>query len=122
MASTTILRPLFSCILPSLQRWSNRFWFGHTLDTSTNPRPWLPADEQVVISVWNLRCMVSSWEWSEDDGGYLLVRTSNAEALEDEARHAVEAQDGAINISGIYACPSELAAKARFGSEGGQTR
>ena len=70
----------------------------------------------VVISVWNLRAAVCRRvDWS--DGSWTYEPAANWEALEEEAIDAVEAQGGAINWSGLYECPWELAEKATWPEE-----
>jgi len=61
-----------------------------------------------AIDVWNCRATVSRWQ----DG--VLVEAANWRALEDEAVQAVARVGGAVNMSGQYPCPVELADKARW--------
>lgn len=68
---------------------------------------------QVFISVWNCRAVVSRYARAE--GGVTSEAAANWEALEDAAVEAVEAQGGAHNLSGHYACPPELAERAMWG-------
>ena len=77
----------------------------------------LPTPGAVFINVWNCRAVVARYESAE--GGVTWASAKNAEDLEDEAVEAVEAQGGAVNMSGHYACPLELAAKASFDEEKG---
>jgi hypothetical protein len=58
-----------------------------------------------AINVWNCRAMLSRWE------GHRLVAATNWEEIEDDAVQAVESLGGAVNMSGIYPCPVELAMK-----------
>ncbi len=70
---------------------------------------WGPkAASGYAINVCNRHAAVSRWE----EG--CLVAASNWRALEDEAAQVVEALGGAINMSGQYPCPVELADKARW--------
>jgi len=69
-------------------------------------------EEGYVISVSNCRAQVCAC--IPNERGWTLVPAENWEELEEEAIEAVEAQGGAINISGFYHCPAELADKAVF--------
>ncbi|MBC7233112.1 MAG: hypothetical protein H5T68_07740 [Chloroflexi bacterium] len=66
-----------------------------------------------VIDVWNCRAVVSKRkdlgpnEWTYEPA-------TNWEDLEPDAIEAVEAQGGAINISGLYHCPLGLLERAIF--------
>ncbi len=70
--------------------------------------PWDSWTEDYYISVWNCRAMVSR-RVDHGDGTWSYVQADNWEDLEDDAIEAVEAFGGAINSSGLYACPAELA-------------
>jgi hypothetical protein len=67
------------------------------------------------ISVWNCRAAVSRYETARG-GALTFSLASNWETLEDDAIKAVEAHGGAINLSGHYSCPAELAERAEFPS------
>ena len=68
---------------------------------------------EVVINVRNLRAVVSRRvDWS--DGSWTYEPAANWEDLEGEAISAIEDQGGAINWSGLYECPKELAKKATW--------
>ena len=106
----------------ALDQWCDRQFFGQALD---EPLPLLPAHALVplllegvpVISVANLRCMVSRFCWSEREGTYVLLRAVNWEALEARAANEVKAQGGSITLSGIYACSNVLAQAALWGEQ-----
>jgi len=55
------------------------------------------------ISVVNCRAVVSRWSGNE------LTPADNWEELEDDAISVVQDVGGAINLSGLYPCPPELA-------------
>jgi len=61
-----------------------------------------------TISVWNCRAAVSRIV-NHGNGTWSYVEADNWEELEDDAIEAVEDFGGAINVSGQYPCPSELA-------------
>ncbi len=61
-----------------------------------------------VINVWNCRAAVSRYQ------GNRLVSADNWEELEEEATEALEALGGAINWSGQYPCPLELAKRGKW--------
>jgi len=58
-----------------------------------------------AIDVWNCRARLSRWQ------GDTLLEAENWRELEDEAIEAIEAFGGAVNLSGLYPCPAELAEK-----------
>lgn len=64
--------------------------------------------EDTYISVANGRAAVARTV------GSTTVYAKNWHHLEDEAVTAVEAQGGHVTLSGIYECPSDLAARAKF--------
>jgi hypothetical protein len=69
----------------------------------------------VPISVWN--CRASVCRLVRLDAGYWTYEfCQNWEELEDRAIREVEAQGGAVNISGLYPCPADLFELARFPS------
>lgn len=72
----------------------------------TNPEP-----GGVFINVWNGRATVARYDRTET---YATTWSpaANADALAELARAAVEAQGGAVNLSGHYCCPPALAALA----------
>jgi len=65
-----------------------------------------------MINVWNCRAQIGVWLPTRD--GWLFMPARNWEELEKEAIQAIEEQGGAINLSGFYICPAELAEKAVF--------
>lgn len=65
-----------------------------------------------LISVANMRATVSRQEPTRT--GYVLEAATNWEDLEDEAGQAVLQVGGGINLSGLYPCPDELAARAKW--------
>lgn len=69
-----------------------------------------PAPGVVYIDVWNCRAAVS--RYVAIPGGLAGEPATNWEALEDDAIRAVEAQGGAVNWSGHYTCPPDLAEAA----------
>ncbi len=70
---------------------------------------------QIIISVWNCRAAVSRYEPNED--GLSVVEAGNWQELEDAAVSEVEAQGGAINLSGHYQISRGLATRAHFEQE-----
>ncbi len=66
-----------------------------------------------VISVWNCRAVVSK-RVIHEGGTWSYLEADNWEELEDEAIEAVEDFGGAINVSGLYPCPLDLAEKGRW--------
>lgn len=68
---------------------------------------------KVFVSVWNCAAAVSRYI-SLPDGSETFEPALNWEQLEEEAIAEVEAQGGAINLSGHYKASSKLAAKAVF--------
>lgn len=73
------------------------------------PFDW-PRDGLVIISVWNGEAKVARWRSRGER--FFLEPAKNAEELAAQAEVAVYAQGGALNWSGHYDCPEELAAKA----------
>jgi hypothetical protein len=71
---------------------------------------WSPHHAGHCISVWNCRAVVSRRR-DHADGTWSFVPCANWEELEEEALEAVEAVGGAMNLSGLYPCPPELAEK-----------
>jgi len=65
-----------------------------------------------VINVSNCRAAVSRKELTAS--GYRIRHADNWQDLERAAQKAIEKQGGAINISGIYPCPDNLARRATF--------
>jgi len=79
-------------------------------------RPGAGRKPDYVIDVANGRAIVSQ----KVDGGFGLLEYSaavNWQELEERAAAAVEADGGAINISGQYPCPAELAEAAVWDGE-----
>ena len=74
-----------------------------------------PMPGKIFINVWN--CSASIARWMFVGSNLTWIAAKNAEQLEDEAEAAVEAQGGAVNMSGHYACPEELAVRAIFANE-----
>jgi hypothetical protein len=66
----------------------------------------------VFVNVWNVRAAVSRVVAVR--GGISSEPATNWETLEDDAIEAIEAQGGAVNLSGWYHCPPELAARAEW--------
>ena len=73
----------------------------------------LPGAHEVVISVSEQHAVVSRC-LPRDDGALLCRRAANAEELEDAAIEAVVRQEVPFMIGAQYACPPELAARARW--------
>lgn len=73
----------------------------------------LPGAHEVVISVSEQHAVVSRC-LPRDDGALLCRRAANAEELEDAAIEAVVRQEVPFVIGAQYACPPELAARARW--------
>jgi hypothetical protein len=65
---------------------------------------------QVFIDVWNCRAQVSRYERYGDSITWQTAE--NWQHLEPAAVTAVEKQGGAINMSGHYQCPTDLAKMA----------
>jgi len=76
----------------------------------TNPEP-----GGVFINVWDCRATVARYDRAEV---YATTWSpaANADTLAELARAAVEAQGGAVNLSGHYYCPPALAALAVWGA------
>lgn len=69
----------------------------------------------VFINVWNCRADVARFYAKPGAAGEIVSEyATNSDALADDAAAAVEAQGGAINWSGLYHCPAELAARAQW--------
>jgi hypothetical protein len=67
---------------------------------------------QVIISVRDMRALVCRYTGTPEQ--ISMEAAANWQELTEAAAEAVEAQGGAMNISGHYVCPEELAARARF--------
>jgi hypothetical protein len=67
---------------------------------------------RIIISVRDMRALVCRYTGSPAQIG--MQEAANWQELQEEALAAVAAQGGAMNISGHYVCPEELAARARF--------
>lgn len=70
----------------------------------------------VFLNVWNCRADVARFYAvpGSEAGEIASEIASNSDELSDEAAAAVSAQGGAINWSGLYWCPGELAARAHW--------
>jgi hypothetical protein len=68
---------------------------------------------EVVISVSEQHAVVSRC-LPREDGALLCRRAANAEELEDAAIMALAREDMPFVIGAQYACPPELAARARW--------
>jgi hypothetical protein len=66
-----------------------------------------------AISVWNCRAAVCR-RADLAPGTWTYQEATNWEDLEEEAIALVEAAGGAVNMSGLYPCPLNLAEKAIF--------
>lgn len=66
------------------------------------------------IDVANSQARVARWRGLGAGAGWQTVLASNWEALEADAAQAVEQAGGYITMSGQYACPPELAARAEW--------
>ncbi len=66
------------------------------------------------IRVWNCRAAVCRWAPSGANSQRCEM-ASNWEQLEKQALQALECQGGAMNLSGLYFCPPQLAEQAEFG-------
>ena len=66
-----------------------------------------------VISVWNCRATVSR-QVDMGNGVWSYEPAANWQDIENAAIDEVEASGGAINMSAIYPCSAELAARAQF--------
>lgn len=96
--------------------WREALWaLADSLDDAAareagaEEKPPLPA---VFISVANGRATVG-WLELTPDGSLSFCPAANAVELADEAADAVYSAGGGLNISGLYPCPSDLAAKAK---------
>jgi hypothetical protein len=69
--------------------------------------------EEVFISLRNGRAFVSRYI-TESDGSFSWESAINAEELEKEALASITAQGGSLKENGDYACPPELATRARW--------
>jgi hypothetical protein len=67
---------------------------------------------KVIISVRDNRALVCRYTGTPE--AIEMEAAANWQELQEGAQAAVEAQGGALNLSGHYACPEELAARARF--------
>jgi hypothetical protein len=67
---------------------------------------------KVIISVRDMRALVCRFTGTPDAIG--MQAAQNWQELQEGAQAAVEAQGGAMSRKGHYACPEELAARARF--------
>jgi hypothetical protein len=67
---------------------------------------------KVIISVRDMRALVCRYTGTPEQIG--MQSAANWQELQEGAQEAVEAQGGAMNASGHYACPEDLAARARF--------
>lgn len=67
----------------------------------------------VCISVWNCRADVARFV-ALPDGAITTEYATNSDELADDATQAVSEQGGAINVSGFYHCPPEIAARAQW--------
>jgi hypothetical protein len=67
---------------------------------------------KVIISVRDGRALVCRYTGTPEE--ISMEAAENWQELQEEAQEAVEAQGGAMNSSGHYGCPEELAEKARF--------
>jgi len=63
------------------------------------------------IKVWNCRAAISR-RVDLANGGWTYEAAENWEDLEAAAIEAIEAAGGAVNMSGLYPCPPELAERA----------
>ncbi len=79
--------------------------------------PIIPADKLPVILTILGRCIVARYIQTANYE-YEIERAANWEALEDDARQAVEDQIGAVFGTDVYTCPDELAARAEWSSDG----
>lgn len=66
-----------------------------------------------VVSVWNCRAAVCRRR-DRADGSWTYEPATNWEDLEPEALEVVEAQGGAVNLSGLYPCPLDLAERGEW--------
>lgn len=73
----------------------------------------LPEPPELVISVWNCRAAVSG-RVDHADGSWSYEPAQNWQDLEPSAILEVDAQGGAVNLSGHYECPGWLAERATF--------
>ena len=71
------------------------------------------------IDVANMQARVARWRGLGAGAGWKTVLASNWEALASEAAQAVEDAGGHITLSGQYACPPELAARAEWDAQEG---
>lgn len=73
--------------------------------------PIIPADGKTIIRVFAGRCLVARYVQTASYD-FEVETAANWQALQDDARRAVEAQTGAITGSGDFECPPDLAARA----------
>lgn len=67
----------------------------------------------VFVDVWNMRATVAQF-YALPDGSIGRRYAINGEDLAEDAAQAVNDQGGALNVSGLYHCPPELAARAQW--------
>jgi hypothetical protein len=67
---------------------------------------------RIIISVRDMRALVCRYTGTPEAIG--MEAAENWQELTEAAAEAVEAQGGAMNSSGHYVCPEELAERARF--------
>jgi transcriptional regulator with XRE-family HTH domain len=72
------------------------------------------VDGAIIVYVWDCRAAVAR-QVDGTGGGFSYQRAANWEELEDDAIQAIQQAGGAVNISGHYRCPAELAKRARWG-------
>jgi hypothetical protein len=72
-----------------------------------------PTDKQPVIAVWDCRARVGRWRVNPDRSFY-VEDSLNWATLENAAIAEIEAQGGAVNMSGNNPCPDELYVLALF--------
>lgn len=75
--------------------------------------PVIPQDNQIVIETHRGRCHVARFRQT-DRFTFVLQHAANWQALETDARLAVEDQVGAITTDDIHPCPDDLAARATW--------
>lgn len=66
---------------------------------------------EVIVDVWNCRAAVARYV-AVVGGGISSQLADNWEDLEPTAVDAIEDFGGAVNVSGHYPCPADLAALA----------
>jgi hypothetical protein len=70
---------------------------------------------KVIISVRDMRALVCRYTAVPDKPNAIgMEAAENWQELTEAAAEAVDAQGGAMNISGHYVCPEDLAERARF--------